>query len=274
MPKRAQPERYPFFKIFSREWLEGSIRFECSEAERGLFADLLAMANESRQRGIIQANPTTPYPYSWIASKLNTSIEFLEKCLQKFELQERINENADGIHIINFDFYQRELYPKKGRPPKYKTSVSGNKPPSQPGGLLNEVEEKTIIKRNDNDKDKEEKTVLGVPPSFFDWLEKLKQNQNKVGVLTEAFKLLHSKAPPEDFEVLGGRMANLFKVANKDAGNLLRIIWETAAADIAGSHLSFIQGKLRVNTGKKARPGSLPTADELERSWGEELRKE
>lgn len=128
MPKRKQPERKPFFKVFSREWLEGSLRFECTDAERGIFADLMALANESRQRGIIQANPTTPYPHTWIAAKLNTTLEFLEQCLQKFEVQERINEDAQGIHLINFDYYQKELYAKRGRPPKYQREESKGTP--------------------------------------------------------------------------------------------------------------------------------------------------
>jgi len=117
MPQE-DPERKPFFKLFSREWLEGSLRFECNEAERGIFADLLALGNESRQRGVIQANPTTPYPHHWIAAKLNTSLEFFEQCLQKFADQDRISENSDGIHILNFDYYQRLLYAKRGRPKK------------------------------------------------------------------------------------------------------------------------------------------------------------
>jgi phage replication O-like protein O len=80
---------------------------------------------------------------------------------------------------------------------------------------------------------------------FKDWLAYLNDSNNKVGVLIEAFKVFHIHAPDQDWENIGGRMGQLFTLANKDAGYLLRIMWETAAADIAGSHLNFIQGRLR-----------------------------
>lgn len=93
------------------------MRVECDSAERGLWGDILAMANESRNRGVIQANETTPYPHSWIASKLCVELDFFDRTLQKFADQGRISENSTGITVINFLYYQEELYRKKrGRP--------------------------------------------------------------------------------------------------------------------------------------------------------------
>lgn len=123
-----KPYRYPYLKLFSREWLEGSLRFDCTPAERGTWADLLAMANESRTRGVIQANPTTPYPHSWIADKLRIPLGEFETALEKFKISGRISENSTGITIINFKFYQEELYKKRGRPPKYPSHDKVNDP--------------------------------------------------------------------------------------------------------------------------------------------------
>jgi len=103
--------------MWSKEWLQGSLRFDCSAEERGIFADLLALANESRNRGIIQANETTPYPHLWIASTLNIPYENFEKALQKLIVQERIEETIFGLKIVNFNWYQRE-FTKRGRPSK------------------------------------------------------------------------------------------------------------------------------------------------------------
>lgn len=96
---------------------------------------------------------------------------------------------------------------------------------------------------------------------FHDWLAYLNKASNKVGVLIEAFKAWHKTATDIDWENLGGRMGKLYTLANKDAGYLLKIIWETAAADIAGSHLSFIQGKLRKehHAGAKGIGRQLPS---------------
>jgi len=106
MPRKPN-ERKPWLKLWSREWLEGSIRFDCDSKERGIFTDLLALANESVNRGIIQVNEITPFPHSWLASKLNIPLEEFENTLNKFTKQERIRETEFGIEIINFKFYQR-----------------------------------------------------------------------------------------------------------------------------------------------------------------------
>ena len=119
MPRKTDSyERKPWVKIFTRESLEGSLRFECEPDERGVWWDLIFMANESRNRGIIQANDNTPYPHSWIAQKLVISLELLERSLKKFTEQKRIHENETGILILNFAYWQGLNTRKRGRPSK------------------------------------------------------------------------------------------------------------------------------------------------------------
>ncbi len=115
-----QPWDYkPFYKMYSRTWLVGSIRFDCNAAERGVYADLLAMANESRNRGVIQANETTPYKHPWLAAHLNIPLDLLEQCLAKFTDQGRISENGAGIQILKFNYYNGPERKQRGRPLKY-----------------------------------------------------------------------------------------------------------------------------------------------------------
>jgi len=111
-------ERNPWFKKYSREWLEGSIRFDCTPAERSVFDDFLSLANESRNRGVIQANDETPYPHPWLAAKLNIPLELLESCISKFIEQDRIRVNDHGIVVLNFSYWQGLDTRKRGRPPK------------------------------------------------------------------------------------------------------------------------------------------------------------
>jgi hypothetical protein len=75
-------------------------------AQRSVFIDLIAMARESRNPPFIQANPTTAYPHSWLASKLNIPVELLEETLEICRAQGRISENSTGIKILKFDYYQ------------------------------------------------------------------------------------------------------------------------------------------------------------------------
>ena len=117
----------PFLKLFSREWLQGSLRVENDAAERGVWTDFLAMANESRNRGVIQANDKTPYPHPYLASLLNIPLELLEHCIDKFSKQERIIEDKTGITLINFSYYQGIDTRKRGRPRKYPDPTEGQK---------------------------------------------------------------------------------------------------------------------------------------------------
>lgn len=97
----------------------------------------------------------------------------------------------------------------------------------------------------------------------------LKESKNKVGTLTDIFKACHENAPPEDFDNLGGRIAGILKQANNDYGYLAKLIWNTSSDSIAGSHLNYIQGKIRGEQGKgtgKSRGRQLPTTEEIERS--------
>ena len=121
---------------------------------------------------------------------------------------------------------------------------------------------------------KEIKDKDGIPASpvapetqgFKEWLQELHHAPNKVAVLARAFTTWHSSAPPEDLDPnrLHGRMGKIFTTANRDGGYLLRQIWETAAADIAGSHLSYIQARLKRQSNQN--PG-LPSGDRIESDW-------
>lgn len=97
-----------WLKLWTKGWLEGSIRFDLSPAQRSVFIDLCAMARESRNPPWVQANETTAYPHSWLASKLNIPLELLEETLKICKVQERVTENSVGIQILKFDFYQGE----------------------------------------------------------------------------------------------------------------------------------------------------------------------
>jgi len=110
--------------------------------------------------------------------------------------------------------------------------------------------------------------LLRKTKTFSDWKEYLDKSANKVGILMEAFRSLHRTAPDMDWQNTGGRIAVLLTLAGHDPGYLLRVMWETAPADIAGSHLNYLQGYLRARQGRAPQHKSLPTRDELKQSWG------
>lgn len=95
--------------------------------------------------------------------------------------------------------------------------------------------------------------------------EQLNKSKNKTGFLVEVFKEVHSRAPPGDFENLGGRIAGILKTISNDHLYLLGLIWDTSSVEIKGSHLNYIQGKIR---GKKRtkRAGMVSSEKEIEES--------
>jgi len=97
-----------WIKVWVQESLTGTMRFDFTPAERGVWYDLLILAGNCRLEGIIAAGPGKPYPHHWIAGTLNIPQELLEVTLGKCQESQRINENSDGIHILNWARYQSE----------------------------------------------------------------------------------------------------------------------------------------------------------------------
>jgi hypothetical protein len=97
-----------WIKLYPIECLEGSIRYQLEADERGVWYDLLNYAAICSEPGVISDRDGRPYPHSFIANRLNVSIELFERSLRKCADEGRIRENDDGIHIVNWKVYQSE----------------------------------------------------------------------------------------------------------------------------------------------------------------------
>ncbi len=97
-----------WIKVWVQESLTGTVRFDFTPAERGVWYDLLILAGNCRLDGIIAAGPGKPYPHSWVAGTLNIPVGLLETTLKKCEESDRVHENKDGIQILNWAKYQSE----------------------------------------------------------------------------------------------------------------------------------------------------------------------
>jgi len=73
---------------------------------------------------MVQANETTAYPHSWLASALNISLELLEQTLEICKTQERISENSTGIKVLKFSYYQDKPSSKEGKQKKDQKGVN------------------------------------------------------------------------------------------------------------------------------------------------------
>jgi hypothetical protein len=103
-----------WIKLWVDGWLDGTLRLDLSPDERALFVDLLALAGRSRFPGIICAGEDVPYPHHILATRLGLDLDFFERTLEKLKLQDRVSENRNGIHIVNWDRYQPSYTKKEG----------------------------------------------------------------------------------------------------------------------------------------------------------------
>ncbi len=102
-----------WIKLWVAESLRGTIRFDFSSEERGVWYDLLSMAGDCRLDGYIAAGDNKGYPVEWIAGVLNISIELLQRTIDKCLKTRRIEKSPQGLHITNWHKYQSEYERQK-----------------------------------------------------------------------------------------------------------------------------------------------------------------
>lgn len=105
MPKPNRQRRW-WIKVWTKEWLDGTIRFDLGPVERSIWIDLLALAGDSRTPGVVQSGEGFAYPHNYLAHRLNIPLDTFEKTLTLLMQQQRVSENNNGITIINWDKYQ------------------------------------------------------------------------------------------------------------------------------------------------------------------------
>ena len=106
--------RRSWVKLFITGWLHGSIRWQLEADERSVWADLICLAGECGQCGLIADNDGRPLPWSFIANRLNIPQELLERTIAKCKHEGRLeNCDDDTIRITNWSAYQSEYERQK-----------------------------------------------------------------------------------------------------------------------------------------------------------------
>ena len=107
------PTRRRWIKLYPVECLDGSIRFQLSSEERGVWYDLLNFAAICTNSGTISDRDGRPLPHSFIANRLNIPLSLLKKTITKCIDEGRLIEDISGIHISNWSVYQSEYERQK-----------------------------------------------------------------------------------------------------------------------------------------------------------------
>lgn len=106
--------RMSWLKLYTYNWLRGTIRVQLTAAERSIWADFLALASESRVRGTICRAKNLPYTREELSQMLCVAKEDLDSTIAKCCTDP--NEDGDGYRmridesgclvICNFNKYQ------------------------------------------------------------------------------------------------------------------------------------------------------------------------
>jgi hypothetical protein len=149
--------RRSWVKLWVNEWLDGTTRFEMSDAQRAFWIDLLAMAGRSRFPGKICAGQVdgtfVGYPINKFQSLMAEPID-IQETLQLFERTGKVRLTTTSekpiklvmIELVNWDRYQSEYQRQKKYRGKLQQSDSqsdtqSNKTETE-GEVEGEVEER------------------------------------------------------------------------------------------------------------------------------------
>lgn len=102
-----------WIKLYPYQCLEGSIRYQLTSEERGVWYDLLNFAALCSEPGTIADSDGRPYPHDFIANRLNISLELFKSALSKCLEEGRLTETANGIRITHWKEYQSEYQRQK-----------------------------------------------------------------------------------------------------------------------------------------------------------------
>lgn len=100
------------------KWIHGSIRQDLEPDERGVWADLLALAGLTREprRGYIERSEGIPYPKNVLICMLNISEDLFNRTVSKCKTEGRLQVFKDGtMFITNWGKYNNveEWHKKK-----------------------------------------------------------------------------------------------------------------------------------------------------------------
>lgn len=117
LPRMYKSRRRPWVKLYCREWLTSTVRFDLTESDRSRFIDLLALAGDSKFPGIVAAGldgdkKIVGYPLDWLASTMRCTVVELSESLKKFIKADRVKvegpKDQPIIRISSWKAYQSE----------------------------------------------------------------------------------------------------------------------------------------------------------------------
>lgn len=113
MSQRARLKR-AWVKLDCNGIIHGSINWQLTLEEQAVWIKTFAYSAVcGGEPGIIQDNDGQALPHQFIAEEFHCPLEVFESMLEKCKQQNRLEENSDGIKVINFKAYQFTEYDRQ-----------------------------------------------------------------------------------------------------------------------------------------------------------------
>ena len=147
-----------WIKIYPAKCLRGNLHFDLPYHKRGIWYELLLMAGDADNDGLIE------YPIGFLASQLGCPLKALEEVLVALERTDRIVREGNKILISNWHLYQK----MKGEPHTIKKAKKQRLMPADGpfGAVTNDQYQEDYLNSDDYEEDKKGSEIPPPPISY------------------------------------------------------------------------------------------------------------
>lgn len=264
--------RYPWFRVYSNDLLSDRKLSRVSRVTkqppvviRGVWLTLMAMANDSPERGKLLIAEDLPVTDGEIADDLGLDDDVLEAILVEFERLNMI-ERGECLALVHFldrnpnsDSSTERVKRHRARKRREDGNVTGTLQ-EQPGNV---IESESESEEELEEESEEHGTATppanaGTPParSYDEWHEYIRSSKNRPAALREMCISLYPKLDPPDY----GRIGKVAKQVG-GAGRLCDLLWQRVPHPPTGDLMSYILAVSKGN-GRNGGKSSVDTTME------------
>ena len=153
-----------WIKLICKKWLDGSMSYELTDAQVGIWSKLLALAGEYAEYK--ESDGFIPLPLEAIRRRIKSDPRTFDRAIERLKITERLELREGGIFLTNFNHYnptRSEIWdaenPEKAYLRKLRYEKDTRLSPTISDGLDKDID-KELDKEIEKDKDEEIKNLI------------------------------------------------------------------------------------------------------------------
>lgn len=132
-------------KLYCKKWLDGTMSYELTDAQVGIWSKLLALAGEYAEYK--ETDGFIPLPLEAIRRRVKSDPRTFDRAIERLKITERIKIDDGGIFLLNFNHYnptRSEIWdaenPEKAYLRKLRYEKDTRLPPTKPDGTEEDID--------------------------------------------------------------------------------------------------------------------------------------